>query len=312
MTSELLSIKKIQQFNGHRAAVYSLDWDSKLGLLSGGGDGWLVNWSLEDPDQGKLLAKIEARIFCISSFAGGLLAGTMKGDLIFLQQIADKWEPRVITAHDKGIFSIYVAANYFLTAGGDGFICKWNFAGEQLNRKKIAPNSIRSMVAHPVDKVLAVSTSAGHIYFIQPELLATVIPPYLNAHDPSVFTSLWSTSGEQLFSGGRDALLKIWSYPDFEAIPDEIKAHLYTINSLAASPDKNLFATGSRDRTIKIWDKTTFALLKVIDVVKNGGHTASVNTLIWNEKGLFSGGDDKKIIQWEIQLDSGHQAKTDS
>ena len=322
--TQKLVVKKLQEYTGHRAAVYALTWDKNLGLLSGGGDGWLVNWTARSANEpfiekgeGKLLAKIEGRLFAIATFNNGLLAGTMKGDLIYLQQQVSansrKWAaPRLIKAHDKGIFSIIVLEDSFLTAGGDGFVCKWDFDGNQLLRKKIAPNSIRSINLHPHQQLMALATSASHIYFLDANNLEQVTPPYQKAHNPSVFSTVWTDAGHQIISGGRDALLKLWPYPDFEPQARVIKAHLYTINSIAKHPSKNLLATASRDRTIKIWDKTTFALLKVIDVVKYAGHTASVNTLLWNEAGLFSAGDDKKIMQWEIDLSTSHTDKTDS
>ena len=296
-----IEVKKVQEFLGHKAAVYGLMWHSELGLISGGGNGWLVNWNVVNNAEGNLLAKIENRIFTLASHQDTILAGTLVGNLIFLQKAEDKWIPRVIKAHEKGLFAIFTHPDYFLTGGGDGYLCKWNWKGEQLNRIRLGNNSIRNFDLHPTEDTLAVSTSEGHVHFIHHNLLARVIPAYENAHDPSVFCSLWNSDGDQLISGGRDALMKIWKYPDFQPQAEVVKAHLYTINAMATSPDQKLLATGSRDRTIKIWDKSTFALLKVIDVMKHEGHVNSVNNLLWNETGLFSASDDRKIIQWEIQ-----------
>jgi len=68
------------------------------------------------------------------------------------------------------------------------------------------------------------------------------------------------------------------------------------------SPDGKLVATGSRDKTIKIWNAQNFGLLKVIDTQRNGGHINSVNTLLWSSfnNWLISGSDDRSIIIWDV------------
>ncbi len=295
-----VSITKVKELMGHKAAVYALDWHPELELISAGGNGWIVQWDLETGD-GHLIARIEDRIFSLAHYENYILAGTMSGNLIVLEKKGEKWEPRVIQAHTKGLYGIQSTKDGFITGGGDGFLCQWDKSLNQTQRIQLAQNSIRNIQLHPDKKVVAVSTSSGKIHFLNIENLEAAIPPFQNAHEPSVFCTSWLDGGKQLISGGRDALLKIWKFPDFEPTSQEINAHLYTINSIAQHPDENLLATGSRDRTIKIWDRSTFALLKVIDFEKYGGHVNSVNNLYWTSEGLFSAGDDRKVIHWEIE-----------
>ena len=76
-------------------------------------------------------------------------------------------------------------------------------------------------------------------------------------------------------------------------------AHWYTINAIALHPKGHLIATGSRDKTVKIWDAQTFKLLKVLDTLRDGCHVNSVNALLWLDNGiLVSGSDDRTLILW--------------
>jgi WD40 repeat protein len=58
------------------------------------------------------------------------------------------------------------------------------------------------------------------------------------------------------------------------------------------------------DKTVKIWDINTGALLKVIDREKypSRGHSHSVNALCWVGSLLASAGDDKIIRIWEVSV----------
>ena len=56
----MLKVKKIAQLTGHNASVFALaKGKDARHFLSGSGDGWVVEWSLDNPDLGKLIARVE-------------------------------------------------------------------------------------------------------------------------------------------------------------------------------------------------------------------------------------------------------------
>jgi len=63
----------------------------------------------------------------------------------------------------------------------------------------------------------------------------------------------YSPDGKFLLTGGRDAHLNIWQTDSYELIKS-IPAHNWAIYDIVFNPDTTLFATASRDKTIKIWD----------------------------------------------------------
>nr|MBP6568302.1 hypothetical protein [Saprospiraceae bacterium] len=119
------------------------------------------------------------------------------------------------------------------------------------------------------------------------------------AHQNSIF-ALNHISSIGLFSGGRDAHMKIWDLIDFTAKTD-VPAHWYTINKILYIPELKLIVTASRDKTIRLWDAENNDLIRTLDVQK-GGHFNSVNTLLWNSEHqtLLSAGDDRVIRKWKI------------
>ena len=53
-----------------------------------------------------------------------------------------------------------------------------------------------------------------------------------------------------LLTGGRDGHLNIWQVGDYDMIK-LIPAHEWAIYDIVYSPNSNLFATASRDKTLK-------------------------------------------------------------
>jgi len=74
--------------------------------------------------------------------------------------------------------------------------------------------------------------------------------------------------------------------------------HTGIINSLAFSPDETLIASGSNDRTVRIWDVASGKQLHKLE-----GHTDMVNDLVFSSDGkrLFSSGMDGQARIWDVK-----------
>lgn len=296
-------LSKIKQLKGHNGSIFALTTnESDQYFLSGAGDGWVVRWDLDNPDPGKLVAKVETQIFALQYLASGnrVVAGNMNGGVHWID--LDHPDKTInIAHHQKGVFAIMELGGHVLTAGGEGLLTRWDKStGRSLDSLKLSHQSLRALAYNPQRQELAVGASDHAIYILDAQDL-TIKQTLPEAHQNSVFALAYSPDGELLFSGGRDAHLKVWdtqaAYLQLSSQP----AHMYTINKIVFHPEGRFIATASRDKNIKIWDAQTFQLLKVLESYRDDGHLNSVNTLLWSahRNCLISGSDDRSLILWE-------------
>lgn len=298
-------VNKINTFTGHKDCIYTLEKSaSARRFFSGAGDGMVVLWDLEQPDQGELLAKVDASIYALHYIqAYELLAVGHNYQGVHFIDVTSKKEIGSIACTDAAIFDIALFGEYLLVATAKGELLVLDpLQRIVLDKIKISDASLRSVAIHPSGREFAIGSSDHHIYLF--DALAGKVKKRWEAHQNSVFSIAYSPDGRFLLSGSRDAHLKIWDVGADYALKESIVAHMYAINSITFSPDRKYFATASMDKSIKVWDAEAFRLLKVIDKARHAGHGTSVNKLLWSahENRLISGSDDRSISIWEIDF----------
>ncbi len=300
-----LKIEKLSQLTGHDASIFKVVGFKEANLfLSGAGDGWVVVWDLKAPDMGRLISKVDKQIFSLCYLSGHelILAGNMEGGLHWIN-LNEPDNTKNISHHKNGVFAIEQVDESVFTAGGEGLLTRWDIkATSSIESIHLSNKSLRCMAYSAERNEIAVGASDQNIYLLDATTL-NLKNTIEAAHDNSVFTLQYSPDNKYLISGGRDAHLRIRSIEDSFTEISKQPAHWYTINHLVYHPDGSMFATASRDKTIKVWDATTFQLLKVLDTTRYGGHLNSVNHLHWSTYNncLISCSDDRSIILWSIE-----------
>ncbi|MEM6724956.1 MAG: WD40 repeat domain-containing protein [Bacteroidota bacterium] len=278
-----MEAKKLHHLRGHKSAIYSVcRFKDETTFITAGGDGMAAVWDLKEPENGKVLAKVETQLFQVGYFHGHqiLALGNMNGGIHFVDLSTGK-NVQNLMAHEKGVFGFMELEGHFISIGGKGALIKWSLDKLQATESiRLTSQSLRGIAYSRERRELAVGASDHHIYLLDVDDL-TIKHRIENAHDSSVFSLVYHPDGDHLITGGRDARLRCFDLRAYQQV-EEKPAHFYTINDLSLHPNGHLLATASRDKTIKIWDVNTFELKKVLDLVRYGAHANSVNALFWS------------------------------
>jgi WD40 repeat protein len=298
-----MDIRKIDTFSGHRDSVYTIISDGTTsGFYSAGADGFVIQWDLEKPDLGKLVARAGTSVYalCFDPDRKTLWVGqNYEGvQLIDVTSGTVSATAKITTA---AIFEIRIWEGKAFIALGDGVIVVMDIESFAIQKHiKVSDKSIRTIAINSVRREFAVGDSNHNIHIFSLDNFELIRS--IHGHTNSVFSVQYSPDNIFLLTTGRDAHLKIWNADrDYEPVTD-IAAHMYAVNHIDYSPDGKYFATCSMDKSIKIWDSKTFKLKKIIDRSRHAGHGTSVNRLLWKgyQNQLISGSDDRMISIWEI------------
>ena len=305
ITMPPIGVEKIATLTGHRDCIYVLEKSvSNKHFFSAAGDGMVVQWDMENPEEGTLVAKLTNSVYALKYLpeSHNLLIGeNFQG--IHLIDVASKKELHSAAITDSAIFDIELFSDKVFVGCGDGTLAV--LALEDLStivKIKLSEQSLRCIAISPDRSYIALGYSDSMIRILDASTLAVLHT--IEAHTNSVFTLAFSPDGKYLLSAGRDAHLKIWAVDERFELKESIVAHLFAINHIVYSPDGNYFATCSMDKSVKIWDAKEFRLLKVIDKARYAGHGTSINKLFWSNynNALISCSDDRSISVWNINF----------
>ncbi|MFN5460460.1 MAG: WD40 repeat domain-containing protein [Bacteroidota bacterium] len=300
-----IQVKKSITLRGHNAAIYCLckGWDENT-IISGSGDKYIAQWNIEEGIQDKFSALLPAPIFAllyVKDFSQ-LWVGTSNGH-IHVIDVKNKKEIHDFNFHTGHIYDIQYDSlrKMVYSSGGDGCINIYNPESmKHIHRNKFSNEKIRSIYCY--ENFLLLAEGSGR----------TIV---LNASDFSIINEFQShqfasnchlliNQSSELISGGRDAKLNLWdiknNYNKIKSVP----AHNYAIYRLIDIEESEYFASASRDKTIKIWNKKDLSPILRINKEKFDGHAFSVNALLWlkHTNKLVSAGDDKQIMVWEVAI----------
>ena len=310
ISSQNIKVEKKYSLKGHKDCIYTLAPSAEeQTFFSGAGDGMVVRWEFNEPENGRIIAKVPASVYAIhhEPERNKLIVG-QNYEGIHLIDLGNNQEIGSLKVTDAAIFDIKVYKEKIIVASGDGMVTVINYQNLKIIKQiRLSSESARSMAIHWPAGEIAIGYSDNKIRII--DLESYQLKYEIAAHDNSVFAMTYSPDFRWLLSGSRDAHLKIWDVNGHYNLHESIVAHMYCINHIDYRPDGKYFATCSMDKSVKLWDAEHFKLLKVIDKARHAGHATSVNRLLWSRYAdgqmhnpLISASDDRSISVWQVDL----------
>ena len=299
-----IQVNKSHTLTGHNDCIYALkEGVDPRYFYTGAGDGLVVEWDLDHPKDGVLLARLPHSVYAleVDPKRNFLIVGhNYEGiHVIDLEEKMESWNLKLSSA---AIFDLKIFGDELFVATGDGVLIVVDMQMRAVKRQvKLSSKSIRVLAIAPKKKHLALGFSDHSIQVL--DLAADAVPKArLEGHSNSVFALGYSPDEKILVSGGRDACLKFWS-TDRYLLEENVVAHLYAINYLSFREDGKFLVTCSMDKSLKIWEMTSRNLLKVIDKARNAGHGTSINKVFWSTYSgvIVSVSDDRSIAIWQIE-----------
>lgn len=208
----------------------------------------------------------------------------------------DTFDSKLLVGHKAAVLSVDVSPRhgYVVTGSKDNTIRVFNVeTGECIASGEGHTEAVASVRFLQLDETVLERLQAKSVGNKRQRVEPADEPAAAGAH---------KLSPPVIASGGADKSLKFWSIETRRVAQalvckhTEI-AHEKAINALATSPNKALVATGSQDRTIKLWAPEGFELRGVLR-----GHKRGIWDLAFSpvERCLASASADKTIRIWSI------------
>lgn len=285
--------------NGRQVAAYRGSQDAVLGL----------DWSRD----GKWIASTAGQEIHLWDPATGKLGKALKGHEEPVTAVAFRPDSRTLA-------SVSQAPGSSTPTSKDPSVRVWDLdkfeesaeLGSELPKK--AKAKYYAVAYSPNGKLLAATTDNGQLHVWNPDKEPKKRHVLgIDAHPGGhVYKVAFGKDTSVLFTSGSDEKAKQWVGlgPEGESIPGQgkptaIEGHSQSVTALAATRDGKFLATGSADKTIRLWDLTGSAprLARVFQ-----GHTEEVTALAFAPDGLTlaSGSKDQAIRLWTVSLADDH------
>jgi WD40 repeat protein len=291
-------LKKI--IKGHVGPIYNACYDGTHFLYSTAADKYVTRWNIETGEQDGFSVKLTEASFniCLVQNNSKLLVGTNSGK-VHIIDLETKLEIKCIELHKAAIFaSIGMNTQSLLILGdADGNISIWNSNSfELLMTIPLNVGKIRCLTLSESESLLVVGSQDGRIRVFETIFFNEL--QNFEAHKNGVNTLIFSKLNKDvLFSAGKDGLMKLWDIKN-NILLKTIPAHYETIYALCHLSE--LIVSGSRDKSIKIWNQNLAPLQKIDFKLK--GHSRSVNGVgVIDGATFYSFSDDATLRIWSIE-----------
>ena len=268
-------------------------------LASSGEDGTIKLWSVNQ-NSSKQIQNIqgdEERVRQLTfSPDGSKIVAACENGIVRLWRVADgsllNYYPTKAEIND---LSYSPDGQLLATAGANGRVNIWNTDGIWQQTLHGHGGEILSLSFHPDGHTLASASADKTVRIWQ------VNKPAFLADGGIYSIAVSPVSPETFATTGWNGKIDLWrKNPDnSRKLLLTLPGHQTTVTQIQFSPDGNILASASWDKTVKLWRIKDGTLITTLE-----GHQDGINSIAfaWGKKGylLASGGADKTIKLWSI------------
>lgn len=288
---------------GHQNPIFAMASDPTVdGLFTAGNDKGIVEWDLKNGAFKRILTAVPSSVYSLQLIPDTslLLAGLRNGEVwcIDVQQQRLVKKMRVERGAIFAVCSLSTKGE-IIAIGEEGVAYVWSLDSfDLLYRFRVSSTTVRAIQPYHVGNQLVFGDKDGFLYLY--DLIDFKQLEKRKVHRMPV-TAL-AVDDLYLYSGGRDAQLYQLHQKDLTLVND-LTPHMFTVYGILPHPVYPVFATISRDKSIKIWDRSTRALLKHVSLDRDyDGHRLSINSATWCGNRLITAGDDKLVKVWDVKM----------
>jgi WD40 repeat protein len=298
----LRQLKPQATLRGHNGAVQAMVFspDGTL-LVSGGNDGTLRLWDLEEAQQVAVQRREDGGILSVNfSQDGSLLVTVAENQVVRIWSMP---EGREVITLDQFLAPVTYAT---FTPDTGKLICGYGDGHLEIIQ---------------IDDGVILFNAPGHSYEVNQILLSSDGTHVLTASDDRVI-KIWELKDNRLRKGqtlsghtmlvtdiallpdeqslvsvSNDGTLRWWNSRDGTEIRSQSHDNGVQSRSVAASPHAPLIATGTVDGLLHLWDAETGTLLRSLK-----GHSGAINVLTFSPDGstMVTGSSDRTIVLWRL------------
>ncbi|MFY7802894.1 MAG: sugar-binding protein [Limnoraphis robusta] len=293
LEGNLLTILK-----GHNSPVYTVVFspDSEQ-IVSADGDGTLIFWNR----QGELIKTVKAHSQTIWSIAFSPDSQTVAS--ASSDQTVKLWSRegqllKTLDEHKRPVFSVSYSPDGQSIASADtnGNIIFWSKAGIQKTILRGHRNAVNQVSFTPDSQMLISASKDSTVRLWNLNSIPEVFQP-----SETVYNMIFSPDGQLLASVSDQNQVILWKahrsakqqLPYALSKQFSFKDHRDVVNNISFSPDGQLIASASKDKTVKLWNLEG-------KVIKNLPHNAPVWTVKFSPDGelIATASDDQTVQLW--------------
>ena len=192
---------------GHSGAIYDTIVDGTF-IYTTSADKYVTRWNIDSGEQDNFAIKLPKSGYRISRIGESYLAIGCSDGSIYIFDIEQRKEIKLLTQHRTGVFSLNFNEHTgeWYSADADGLFCVWD--AETFELKLTLPlvcGKIRSIAINDIGSLISLSCQDGEVRILETNFYNEIIG--LKAHSTGTNTSLFSDQESILITGGKNAML---------------------------------------------------------------------------------------------------------